>query len=382
MAFIFGGNTNETQADIQRNRRLADAMIKANSRLPRNGWEGANAVVGALVARKLNKGASEAESQMATKAAEMYPEMASKSREAIAQSLLRKSLPLATGGGFTGGGGGGNDILMGSEFTDRLEAGEPLQKPAQPTPQEMETEKQRSKVLGDGYDAGYESTPNAYQMSEPPEPDQYMLDEMGQEEFDLYRNMNRDQRLQYMNDPTNGFVSQGANDAGAEMLLGGAGEDGLAGITKDDFTAGQKTKVQDAAFAYTSLMKNFEEYEKLFKDGGSTAWPGKRKDALGIAHRNLQMQMKELYNLGVLNGPDLQLMNEILIEPTSISGNVMDALGVADMDERIPANIEQVRKLMRNLAEPKLKAGGIDINALAPPKQQSDADFLKELGLE
>lgn len=62
-------------------------------------------------------------------------------------------------------------------------------------------------------------------------------------------------------------------------------------------------------------------------DGG---WPGKRKDELATAHRDLQMQMKELYNLGVLNGPDLMLMDQILLDPTSIMGNVKDALGVAD----------------------------------------------------
>ena len=129
-------------------------------------------------------------------------------------------------------------------------------------------------------------------------------------------------------------------------------------------------------------MKSLSDYERVFndpdgnpktRDGGSTMWPGKRKDELGIAHRDLQMQMKELYNLGVLNGPDLDLMNQILIDPTSASGNIMDALGIADMEERVPANIAQVRQLMKNRTTPALQQLGIDAETLMP-KSTPDAD--------
>lgn len=145
---------------------------------------------------------------------------------------------------------------------------------------------------------------------------------------------------------------------------------------------GETNALNAAARSFQGFMKSLADYETTFAEGGSTAWPGKRRDELSIAHRDLQMQMKELYNLGVLNGPDLSLMNQILIDPTSIVGNAMDVLGGGkDMEKRIPANIQQVRQLMVNRTTPALQQLGIDPQQLMPA-QEDDAAFLKRLGLE
>ena len=93
------------------------------------------------------------------------------------------------------------------------------------------------------------------------------------------------------------------------------------------------------------------------------------------------MQMKELYNLGVLNGPDLDLMDQILISPTGIKNNVMDMVGLSDLGSRIPANIAQVRQLMTDLIEPKLRAANINIEDLKPKKEMTDDEYLKSLGM-
>lgn len=145
---------------------------------------------------------------------------------------------------------------------------------------------------------------------------------------------------------------------------------------------GERNNLNAQARSFQGLMKGLDEYEKLFAKGGSTAWPGARRDELSTAHRDLQMQMKELYNLGVLNGPDLGLMNQILLDPTAIGGNVMDALGVSDMEKRIPENINNVRRMMTNRATPGLQQLGIDPQSLMPKKEESDEEFLKSLGLE
>lgn len=145
---------------------------------------------------------------------------------------------------------------------------------------------------------------------------------------------------------------------------------------------GETNQLNGTARSFQGFMASLADYEDIFKDGGATAWPGTRKDKLSIAHRDLQMQMKELYNLGVLNGPDLSLMNQILIDPTSISGNLMDAVGIADMEKRIPANIDQVRTLMLNRSLPALQQLGIDPDDLMPkrdPDQMSDEELLKFL---
>lgn len=148
---------------------------------------------------------------------------------------------------------------------------------------------------------------------------------------------------------------------------------------------GEESQLNSAARSFQGFMKSLDDYEKTFNDGGSTMWPGARKDELGIAHRDLQMQMKELYNLGVLNGPDLDLMNQILIDPTTVGGNVLDVLGGdRDMEKRIPANIAQVRELMLNRTTPALQQIGIDPQRLMPAQNRdlgamSDEDLLKAL---
>ena len=152
---------------------------------------------------------------------------------------------------------------------------------------------------------------------------------------------------------------------------------------------GETNTLNAAARSFQGLMKSLHDYENFFnadnnQDGqpdGSTAWPGARKDELSVRHRDLQMQMKELYNLGVLNGPDLDLMNQILLDPTSITGNVMDLMGgEKDMEKRIPANIQQVRQLMINRSTPALQQLGIDPQSLMP-SEEDDAAFLRRLGL-
>lgn len=145
---------------------------------------------------------------------------------------------------------------------------------------------------------------------------------------------------------------------------------------------GERSQLNAAARSFQGFMKSLQDYERMFADGGSTAWPGKRKDELSTAHRDLQMLSKELYNLGVLNGPDLMLMDQILLDPTSLAGNVKDALGISDMEERIPANIREVRRMMTNRMTPGLQQLGIDPQSLMPPEDLSDEEFLKTLGLE
>lgn len=80
--------------------------------------------------------------------------------------------------------------------------------------------------------------------------------------------------------------------------------------------------------------------------GGPTVMPGKNKLTLGAAHTNLLMEMKELYNLGVLNGPDLVLMEKVLIDPTAISTSAQ-GYKAEDLKDQIDAivrpKIEQAK---------------------------------------
>jgi hypothetical protein len=47
--------------------------------------------------------------------------------------------------------------------------------------------------------------------------------------------------------------------------------------------------------------------------------PTKRAD-IQAKYRNMQLQAKEAYNLGVLNGPDLTIIEQLVVDPTTVTG--------------------------------------------------------------
>lgn len=68
--------------------------------------------------------------------------------------------------------------------------------------------------------------------------------------------------------------------------------------------------------AYTNLTTALDSYQNLIKQTGAEAWHGDNMHALEQSRRNIQLQLKELFNLGVLNGPDLALMDSMIFDPT------------------------------------------------------------------
>jgi len=61
------------------------------------------------------------------------------------------------------------------------------------------------------------------------------------------------------------------------------------------------------------------EYKSLLQEHGTEQWHGQGKLMLGSAYTDLLMQAKELAKLGVLSGPDLELMQKQLYDPTKVS---------------------------------------------------------------
>lgn len=127
-----------------------------------------------------------------------------------------------------------------------------------------------------------------------------------------------------------------------------------------NLTSSNETQAQKVVLASKGLMKGFEEYQRLFKEGGAAVLPGTQKDALLLSRRNLQMQMKELFNLGVLNGPDLDLMDQMIVDATSPVNYALDMFGVADLNQRVAANIANLKRQLEDLATPNILALGLN----------------------
>lgn len=91
---------------------------------------------------------------------------------------------------------------------------------------------------------------------------------------------------------------------------------------------------RNAISEFRSELNNFSRLDSL-----------KPKDRARIEtkYRNMLMQAKEAYNLGVLNGPDLAILEQIIYNPTTVKGMVIGKEGIdaqaAELD-RIMANIK------------------------------------------
>ncbi len=347
---IFGGNTGHTYDAVQRHRKVAQQLIAPR---PRNVGQGVLSIADALLSRAIEKKADRREGAMRDKfndqfkgvaggqntaIADLYSNpMASDAQKKILGALMKKGVPGLSRGGTMKRGGmavvgeAGPELVelpAGAEvspYNDRFWLNEQQQHNPNWNPE-----------LDKMWQIENEQTPPASQPDLLDQEMEFMKEEMRESRFDDANS--------YRTADMSGMAPSGV---------------------------GEQNQLHSAARSYQGFMKSLQDYESMVKDGGTTAWPGLRKDKLATAHRDLQMQMKELYNLGVLNGPDLELMEQILLNPTTIPANVADALdsvlpGNQDMEQRIPANINEVRRMMRNRTEPALQQLGISPDALMP----------------
>jgi hypothetical protein len=77
-----------------------------------------------------------------------------------------------------------------------------------------------------------------------------------------------------------------------------------------------RTRALQTDSAFRTISGALQSYVDLVKRTGITALPGQDSDAVKQARTDLLLQLKELYNLGVLNGPDLSLMEGMVHDPS------------------------------------------------------------------
>lgn len=119
-----------------------------------------------------------------------------------------------------------------------------------------------------------------------------------------------------------------------------------------------KTKDGDASKVMANVKDALDDFETVLVEKGSVVSDGVDKAVLQTAYENVQLQMKELFKLGVLAGPDLELMRRILNDPTSASGRVR-ALGSPERQaERTMAQIQQVRGILERYSKNTVPAAG------------------------
>jgi GH24 family phage-related lysozyme (muramidase) len=185
----------------------------------------------------------------------------------------------------------------------------------------------------------------------------------------------------YKRNPEGGLAFEPGGPADPAIIK----EQSLARGGRADVPQAVRTEAIKADQAYTNITKSLDDYAATVEKTGNVFLPGEDKDAVSRKRRNIQLQLKELYNLGVLNGPDLQLMDNMLFDPSAslnpFGGNFGFNVNVAG---RTRKSVDDLKEILRGIRNSKTQAIGLpEIPGAADTAGATPADALKaKYGLE
>jgi hypothetical protein len=105
---------------------------------------------------------------------------------------------------------------------------------------------------------------------------------------------------------------------------------------------GEKQKAQvvgiknlnSAAQSYINELDNWSNLDLFSPD---------KTARMGLLYNNMMLQAKEAYNLGVLNGPDYEILTSIVRDPVSFKGSLTS-------NEALKSQAKELKKMMANYA--------------------------------
>lgn len=107
---------------------------------------------------------------------------------------------------------------------------------------------------------------------------------------------------------------------------------------------GDLATTRQAADGLKSELKVLKEQVKKY---GAELVDGPNKAAMQTTYTNIQMRMKDLYQLGAITGPDMAILNQIIENPTA--SGPMDYVGKSFRREaRTAAQINQIERIIDN----------------------------------
>jgi hypothetical protein len=102
--------------------------------------------------------------------------------------------------------------------------------------------------------------------------------------------------------------------------------------------------------AFNNITAALDDYQRRINASGPVWRPGTARDAITQQITNIQLQLKELFNLGVLNGPDLQLMQGMLPDPNLSAGNLIADRSLAERTQAAVRNLKEILRQRRDNA--------------------------------
>jgi hypothetical protein len=129
-------------------------------------------------------------------------------------------------------------------------------------------------------------------------------------------------------------------------------------------TEAQRNDFKKQTLALDNLESALTDYEAALDKYGSMESFGEGKGILENAYANVLIQAKEAANLGALTGPDMGIMNQMVIAPNS--GGQLWAGGATGVKGQI-SNFRSQLKTKRNNLNSLYGDGGAPASSLPPP---------------
>jgi hypothetical protein len=166
-----------------------------------------------------------------------------------------------------------------------------------------------------------------------------------------FRNVPRDQAVNQPAMGPSGMSVEFGPDGKPSRILSGPGMSKQPGMG-----AGELKDLRDKVTNLDRIGRSLDAYEKALKTHGPTMTPGGVKGpkgaALATAHTDLLLELKEAYNLGVLNGPDYMLMLKVIQDPTSAQAQASYQLnGMKAFEEELKLVREKVKSARDDYAK-------------------------------
>ena len=120
------------------------------------------------------------------------------------------------------------------------------------------------------------------------------------------------------------------------------------------------------------LDASLKRYEELVGKYGASYLPGQERNELSAVRTDIQMQLKTMYDLGVLNGPDLALMNKMIFDPVvdvTTKDGIMSAAGQVwnNVAGSTPSLATSSAQKLREMTNSALAAKGSKLTLGEPP---------------
>jgi hypothetical protein len=126
-----------------------------------------------------------------------------------------------------------------------------------------------------------------------------------------------------------------------------------------------RSRAHTTVQAYNTIVPLLDQYAALIQRTGSVALPGRDRDAVEQSRRYIQLQLKELEQLGALTGPDVAYLEGLLPDPTvNMTGGgpagLFPSFGNAwDTAGRTKAAVDQLKGFLRQRAAQAAQAAGL-----------------------